>query len=175
MLLYTLTHPDAGVIDGVIRERQAVRAVVLHGREILLLYTRRYNDYSFPGGGLDDGESPEDGLVRELQEETGATGIAVGPYLGYGDEYRPPQKAGHDLLFMRSHFYACRADRLLGNAAPEAYEVKNGMVPRWVDIDEAIAHNEAVLRDRPPSMGMSIQRETLMLKYVARHLLRGVP
>ncbi len=171
MLLYTLTHPDVTRLDGVILERRAARAVVLHGNDALLLYTRRYDDYSFPGGGLDDDESPADGLVRELREETGATGIHVGRYLGYGDEYRPPRKVGHDVLFMRSHFYVCHVERILGDAAPEVYEVGNGMVPRWIDINEAIAHNEAVLRDQPPSMGMSIERETFMLRYAAAHLL----
>jgi 8-oxo-dGTP pyrophosphatase MutT (NUDIX family) len=173
--LYTLTHPDVTTIDGVKLERQAVRAVVVHGNDVLLLYTRRYDDYSFPGGGLDAGETPEDGLVRELQEETGATGIRIGRYLGYGDEYRPPQRAGHDVLFMRSHFYICQADRILGNAAPEAYEVTNGMVPRWININEAIAHNESLLRDKPVNMGMSIHRETLMLRYVAVNVVASGP
>lgn len=169
--LYTLTHPDLPTIDGVKFERQAVRAVVLYGNDVLLLYTRRYNDYSFPGGGLGAGETPEDGLVRELREETGATGVRIGRYLGYGDEYRPSQRAGQDLLFMRSHFYLCQADPILGNAEPEAYEVTNGMVPRWINTDEAIAHNESVLRDRPANMGMSIHRETLMLRYVAENVV----
>ena len=31
--------------------RKAVRAIVLRGEDILLLYTQRYQDYSLPGGG----------------------------------------------------------------------------------------------------------------------------
>lgn len=112
-------------------------------------------------------------VVRELKEETGATGIVIGRYLGYDDECRPHRRDGYDLLFMRSHFYLCHVDRLLGDASPEPYEAANGMVPRWVKVDEAIAHNESLLRDKPASMGMSIHRETLMLRYVAGNCLHS--
>lgn len=170
--LYTLTHPAVAAVDGVKFERQAARGVVLDGDDILLLYTRRYNDYSFPGGGLDLGETTEQGLVREMQEETGATGVRIGRYLGYGDEYRPPHKPGYDVLFMRSHFYLCQADRVLGRATPESYEVSNGMVPTWINIHEAIRHNASVMASGLKNVGLSIERETLMLRYVVEYLLR---
>lgn len=169
-LLHTLTHPG-GALEGTVFERQAVRAIVLRGCDILLLYTRRYDDYSFPGGGLDAGEDAVAGLRRELREETGAADVHVEGYVGYLDEYRPPLKGGaYDVLFMRSHFYLCRLDGELGEARPEAYELANGMVPRWVDIDAAIAHNKRVLGAKPASMGLSIQRETWMLVYVLENM-----
>lgn len=172
-LLYTLTHP--GVTPGAaMAERQAVRAVIMRGSEILLLYTRRYDDFSFPGGGLAAGEDPIDGLRRELLEETGAANVSMERYLGYVDEYRPPLKGGCEVLFMRSHFYVCRFDGELGAAAPEAYEVANGMVPRWIDIHAAVEHNRRVLSTKPPSMGMSVERETWMLTYVSGKMLSSV-
>lgn len=170
-LLHTLIHPGV-TIGGRMFERQAVRAIVLREREILLLYTRRYDDYSFPGGGLDAGEEQVVGLRRELLEETGAVEVHVERYAGYLDEYRPPLKGGaYDVLFMRSHFHLCRINGELGEARPEAYELANGMVPRWIDIDAAIAHNRRVLGDKPSSMGLSIQRETWMLAYVLENMV----
>jgi hypothetical protein len=38
--------------------------------------------------------------------------------------------------------------------------------PRWTDIEAAIEHNRRVLNAKPPSMGLSIERETWMLAYV---------
>lgn len=165
-LLHTLTHPGARP-GGTLFERQAVRAVIMRASAILLLYTRRYDDYSFPGGGLSPGEDPVSGLRRELIEETGAANVSIEGYLGYLDEYRPPLKGGDDTLFMRSHFYLCCVEGELGEASPEAYELANGMVPRWIGIDAAIEHNRQVLGARPASMGSSIERETWMLAYVA--------
>ena len=40
-----------------------------------MLYTERYHDYTLPGGGIDEGEDDIEGLVRELEEETGAQNI----------------------------------------------------------------------------------------------------
>ncbi len=81
-LIKKLIHPEVKDLNGNILVRKAVRAIVLKGESILLLYTKRYNDYSFPGGGLDEGESLTTGLIRELKEETGAKGISVNKTYG---------------------------------------------------------------------------------------------
>jgi 8-oxo-dGTP diphosphatase len=39
--------------------------------EVLLVHRPRYNDWSFPKGKLDEGESLEEAAVREVREETG--------------------------------------------------------------------------------------------------------
>lgn len=54
-----------------------------------LLFTERYNDFSFPGGGLDAGEDIVVGLRRELEEETGARDIRALQNFGYIEVNRP--------------------------------------------------------------------------------------
>lgn len=53
-LLKTATHP--GVIDtkGNTLTRNAARGIVINGDNTLLMFTERYNDYSLPGGGIDE-------------------------------------------------------------------------------------------------------------------------
>ncbi len=41
------------------------------------------------------------------------------------------------------------------------------MRPVWVGLDDAIAHNRAVMQRQETSMGLSIQRETFMLEKLA--------
>lgn len=68
------------------------------------------------------------------------------------------------------HFYVCEIAPQLRPVRMESHEVANGMRPIWVDLHEAIAHNEAVMRRQESSMGQSIQRETFMLRKVATEL-----
>jgi len=177
-LLKTAFHPEispSGISPDsqlTLIERHAARAIVLRGDDILLLYTERYHDYSLPGGGIDDGEDEIQGLIRELQEETGAQNIRnVQPYARY-DEYRPWYKSDADIIHMISHCYTCEIDDELGDTAFESHEVSNGMKPVWVNIHEAIAHNEEVIANSPKK-GLSIDRETFMLKVIAEELLPG--
>jgi 8-oxo-dGTP diphosphatase len=41
------------------------------GREVLVVHRPRYEDWSFPKGKLEEGESWEDGALREVEEEAG--------------------------------------------------------------------------------------------------------
>lgn len=44
--------------------------------EYLLIYRGNHNDYSFPKGHLEAGETPEEAAIREVREETGLlTGV----------------------------------------------------------------------------------------------------
>lgn len=160
-----------GVADPVILERPAARGIILDGHDVLMIYTRRYNDYSFPGGGVDEGEDLVTGLLRELSEETGAKNVSVLETFGDYEEFRPSYYDGIDVIHMISRYYICSADRELGQAHPEDYEINNGSVPVWINIHEAIAHNEAVMNAREQSMGLSIDRETAVLKLIVQEYL----
>ena len=158
-------------VDPVIFERTAARGIIMDNEDILMIYTKRYNDYSFPGGGIDEGENINEGLVRELEEETGAKGIKILTSFGDYEEFRPTHYEGYDIVHMMSHFFVCSAEKELGDASPEDYEINNGSVPVWVNIHDAIKHNRDVIAAKEDSMGMSIERETLVLELVAKELL----
>lgn len=175
-LLKTAFHPDFSVADISpeselnLIERHAARAIVLQGHDILLLYTARYHDYSLPGGGIADGEDEITGLIRELQEETGAQGVRNIKAFARYDEYRPWPKAGADIIHMISYCYVCEIDDELGDTAFESHEVNNGMKPMWVNIHEAIAHNEDVMANSDKK-GLSIERENYLLKQIVERLI----
>ncbi|HEY2328053.1 MAG TPA: NUDIX domain-containing protein [Gaiellaceae bacterium] len=67
-------------------QRQAVRAVVIdgEGRVLLTRFVRPVGDETWwgtPGGGIEDGESHELALRRELREEVGLHEFRLGPLL----------------------------------------------------------------------------------------------
>jgi 8-oxo-dGTP pyrophosphatase MutT (NUDIX family) len=49
----------------------AAGGVVVRDGEVLLVHRPRYDDWTFPKGKLDPGESFEDAALREVEEETG--------------------------------------------------------------------------------------------------------
>lgn len=159
----TLIHPSLASPEGRVLRRQAARGIVVRGNEILLLFTERYNDFSLPGGGIDEGEDVRAALVRELEEETGARDVQVLHYEGWLDELRPWRRGDHDVLHMTSHFFRCNVAPTLQETKMEGYERANGMRPVWVNLDDALTHNRAVLQRQETTMGQSIQRETFML------------
>ncbi len=50
---------------------RAAGGIVVRDGAVLLVHRPKYDDWSFPKGKLEDGESWEDGAVREVEEETG--------------------------------------------------------------------------------------------------------
>ncbi|PSU12727.1 NUDIX domain-containing protein [Photobacterium gaetbulicola] len=174
-LLKSTVHPDLNELDTSelhhnTFHRKAARGIILNGDNILMLYTERYHDYTLPGGGIDEGEDAIEGLIRELQEETGAQNIRDIREFGIYEEYRPWYKPEHDIMHMLSYCYVCSIDEQLGDTKLEDYEVKNGMKPVWINIYDAIAHNEHTIANSEKK-GMSIERETFLLKAIVAELL----
>lgn len=170
-LLAELLHPGLPAAPKVLL-RRAARGIVLRGERILLLHTERYDDFSLPGGGVDEHEDICTGLCREMEEETGAKNVRVLSSFGRIDEHRPHSRhPDFNTLFMQSFVYHCEIDDELGAARMEHYEVANGMNALWVNIHEALEHNRDVMSRAPSSMGQSIPRETLLLERIASEMV----
>lgn len=52
-------------------EVEAAGGVVMRDGRVAVVHRPRYDDWSFPKGKLDEGESFEDAALREVEEETG--------------------------------------------------------------------------------------------------------
>lgn len=169
-LLKSTIHSDVKKLSANTYKRIATRAIVINGEDILLLYTKRYHDYSLPGGGVDDGESVTDGLIRELKEETGAQNIKNIKPFGMYEEYRPWHKNDFDVIHMQSYCFICSIDDELHETELEPHEINNGMQPVWKNIYQAICLNEDTIANSDKK-GLSIERETFLLKLIVKELI----
>lgn len=164
-LLKKIIHPDLKSLEGKIFKRISARGIIKKEDKILLMYTKRYNDYTFPGGGVDSEEHLHQCLKRELLEETGAIGVEILKEIGYIEDFRPHPKEEYDLIHELSYFYLCEVEEF-SETQLEDYEIKNGMEHLWIDINEAITHNKRVIEEKHGSLGLSIIRETNAMEIV---------
>ncbi len=91
--------------------RQAVRALLLDPDRHVLLARYEFPTatvWALPGGGLDDGETDEQGLRRELHEELGLDDFDLGAHI-WNREHVFPMTTGHDGQHDRIHLV--RIDR----------------------------------------------------------------
>jgi 8-oxo-dGTP diphosphatase len=59
---------------------RAAGGVICRDGEVLLVHRPKYDDWTFPKGKADDGESDEECALREVEEETGLR-CSLGPEL----------------------------------------------------------------------------------------------
>ena len=78
--------------NGITHERHVARAIVLEDDKILILKVKRNDEFGnstyleTSGGGVDDGETPEEAVLREIDEELGVKGEII-TKLGIIDDY----------------------------------------------------------------------------------------
>jgi len=165
MKILTEIHRSTGInIHGRTVHRTAVRAVILRGRDLLMVYSSRVGDYKFPGGGVDESESHEQALGREIREECGALLVEFGESIGSVIEYDSPMEAEYDVFKMTSHYYLCQVDNNFGEQKLDAYEKDLGFKPVWIDIDDAISTNRSLLK--ADKITKWLKREIFVLEYI---------
>ncbi|HEX6951591.1 MAG TPA: NUDIX domain-containing protein, partial [Gaiellaceae bacterium] len=130
-------------------ERETVRAAVVdeRGRTLLLRYGDDYGQWwTTPGGGREEGESDEQTLRRELEEEVGLVDFELGPLLW---ELRgwTREEIGYGSFFSRA--YLVHVDRF------EPPHVTEGQEARWFSPAELTE-----LSTRPPDLAERLSRSS---------------
>jgi 8-oxo-dGTP pyrophosphatase MutT (NUDIX family) len=167
MKILTKIHRNKGInIHGKTVHRSAVRAVIRRGQDLLMVFSSAVGDYKFPGGGVDDGESHEQALTRELLEECGASLLSVDGELGAVIEYNFAEEKEFDVFKMTSHYYFCQVQDGFGAQKLDDYERDLGFKPIWIDINDAISINRSLFdSDHTPEW---LRREFFVLEHIKR-------
>lgn len=149
-------------MDGKIYYREAVRAVIIKDEKILLIYSEKNGDYKLPGGGVEEGETYEEALIREVEEEAGFR-VSVKDEILKVMEYDEGQFDDCDVFQMLSIYYVCEIlEEKRQNL--DTYEMEMGFIPVWINIDEAIEQNKKILKKQDCPRWTN--RETKVLEYI---------
>jgi 8-oxo-dGTP pyrophosphatase MutT (NUDIX family) len=112
--------------------RPGVYALIVLEGKVVLLTNRITGKYALPGGGFEPGEKIEDGLKREIREETGLE-VEIGRFAHFEEYFfyhNSLDSAWHMLLF----FYFCKP--LTFDLVEDENVIDEGdEKPRWVDIN----------------------------------------
>ena len=114
------------------RRRKAVRGVIMDNEgKVAIIHAKNNNYYELPGGGVEEGESLEQGLMRECLEEAGCR-IEIVRELGKTIEMR--KRAN---LVNESFGYLVKVDGEKGHPKLTPDEIGEGMEVLWLFPDEA--------------------------------------
>ncbi len=155
--------------DSFQRTRQTVRGVILNeDQKICLLYSRLYDDYTFPGGGIKAEEDHECALKRELKEEIGAEDLTIDSLLCTTEEIRYGIRGDEHVYLQTSYYYICKIQSF-GEPTQNKLEKKQKLEHQWISFDEAILKNISVMNDAnhtKKGLRTVLQRENAVLNYL---------
>jgi len=109
-------------------------AVVKHEGKILL--TKQWDGYSLPGGGVENGETLEETVVREVQEETGLT-IKAGKIFYNTSRFfqrNETSKPVQAFMFFFDGEYV--SGEISNTSITESETTYTNGVAEWIDIDK---------------------------------------
>ena len=112
---------------------KTARAVIVEDGKVLVFFRRRIRDgkevkyYALPGGHLEDGESFEDAVIREVKEEMNID-VKIIDYVGMNNDMNCEERFYHcEIIGGEIKFGGEELERCCDS---NYYEI------RWVDVDD---------------------------------------
>ncbi|MFA5526157.1 MAG: NUDIX domain-containing protein [Acholeplasmataceae bacterium] len=129
------------------KRRETIRAIIFNEhRQILMVYSKLFNDYTFPGGGKKLNETDEDTMKRELSEEIGAINIHMYDLFGSIEELRYGLKDNGQTYLQTSRYYIVDVSHF-GKPHLVGRENLHELSIQWISIEDAIKHNLDAMKD----------------------------
>jgi 8-oxo-dGTP diphosphatase len=142
--------------------RKSARVILENEKgEMALQHLQSYGFYKLPGGGVDQSETVEEALVREVKEEVGCDCTITSP-IGIVIEYRDKYK-----MIQISYCYVAKVVGEIGEAQFEEAEIEAGQTNIWVKPEEALGLLKKSTKEKYESH-FNIPREIAFLEEYLR-------
>ena len=126
--------------NGKVGKRPSARAIIIKDNKIAMVYSQRYDYYKFPGGGIEESETKEDALIREVKEEVGLE-VIKDSIKEYGLVIRKEKGKVEDIFIQENFYYLCDITDKVYEQDLDDYENYEGFTLKWVSAYEAIQTN----------------------------------
>ncbi|MBP5330942.1 MAG: serine hydrolase [Lachnospiraceae bacterium] len=111
------------------KTRDGSRAIIVQDGKILLTHELNSGWWLLPGGGMEEGETPEECVVREVEEETGYLVRPLRSFLFMSEFYEEYRYSGY--------FFICEVTGK-GKMNLTDVEKRRGVQPEWIPLKDAI-------------------------------------
>ena len=111
------------------KTREGSRAIIVQDGKILLTHELNSGWWLIPGGGQEEGETPEECVIREVEEETGFLVRPLRRILFMQEYYEEYRYSGY--------FFVCEVTGK-GQMRLTDAEKRRGVQPEWIPLQDAI-------------------------------------
>ena len=143
------------------KTRAGSRAVILRDGKILLSHETVSGWWLIPGGGLEEGETPEECCIRETEEETGFIVKPLRQFLTMKEYYE-------EYCYI-SHYFVCEVTGS-GQMRLTDAEKRRGLEPQWIPLQEAVklfSHHQDYADTCEEKRGSYLREYTALREYLA--------
>ena len=143
--------------------RPSARSILIKNGKVAMIHNLKYDFYKFPGGGIEEGESPVEAMIRETREEAGLIVIpeTIREY-GLVHRIQKSDKDDTECFIQDNFYYLCEAEDDLVSQSLDDYEAREGCRLEYVDSASAIRKNRSVANS--PYNRLMLEREIRVLE-----------
>lgn len=148
--------------------RPSVRAIIERDGKLAMVHNGKHDYYMFPGGGIEEGESHEEALIREVKEESGLIVIPES-IREYGSALRlSNSRHFENTIFEQENFYyKCKAQEVVETPEYDLHEIEEQYSLVFVTPEEALRKNR--FDDHGNEKGaVWIERESRVIELLMR-------
>ncbi len=148
--------------------RPSARAIIMRDGKLALIHNGKRDYYMFPGGGIEEGETKEEALIREVREESGLVVIPESIH-AYGSALRL-SKSNHleNTIFEQENFYYwCEVQEEEKEPEYDEHEVDEKYSLVYLSPEEAARRNRTNDHGEENG-GVWIERETRIMELLMR-------
>lgn len=144
--------------------RPSVRGIIMRAGKLALVHNGKFDYYMFPGGGIEEGESHEEALIREVKEESGLVVIPES-IKEYGSALRlsASQYFENTIFEQENFYYMCEAKTEVAATEFDVHEIEEQYSLVFLTPEEAVRRNRT--NDHGEENGtVWIERETRVME-----------
>lgn len=170
--LFTIDKKNYDV-NGTVGKRPSVRGIIIKDGRLAMMHSLKYDYYKLPGGGIEEGESLEDTLVREVKEESGLV-VKKNSIKEFGYVRRIEKGKIEDIFVQENYYFLCDVEEIVQAQELDDYEEEERFTLEYVTPEQAIAVNETADhgdKAQTQTFNGMILRENRVLELVIKEVL----